>query len=335
MRECLMTCGQKDVCTGDVRMKERGGYMKKFIRNIFLFTVCLSVLLAVYCKLTLEASVKYMGENTKQQIERSFRNAAADDYDCYFLGNSRMYRGINPDLFTGVKAYNFSHDNDSYNQMYYKILYLEKENQDIDYLVIGTDYFQFSVYGDSRNYIYDRIFGLDYMKDYNASVADEIFSDIVYFWKTKRNSAQFIIPYLKGEAASEQINYMKDNGQYVMYGTATDEDTVERYAMIRDLQKEYFEKIVDYCAEKDIELYVVMPPTRDEELASYTKEQMDSFHLMIEETLGERFEGHYLDCSDLPEFKHYSNYTDITHLNSAAADRFSEYLNGALDLKSR
>lgn len=71
MRERLMTCGQKDVCTGDVRMKERGGYMKKFIRNIFLFTICLSVLLAVYCKLTLEASVKYMGENTKQQMKEA------------------------------------------------------------------------------------------------------------------------------------------------------------------------------------------------------------------------------------------------------------------------
>ncbi|MDE6386374.1 MAG: hypothetical protein K2L82_01055 [Lachnospiraceae bacterium] len=309
--------------------------MKKFIRNICIFLACLSVLLTAYCKLTLAASVKYMGENTEQQIERSFRNAVAGDYNCYFLGNSRMYRGINPDMFTGVKAYNFSHDNDSYNQMYYKLLFLEEEKKEIDYLVIGTDYFQFSVYGDSRNYIYDRIFGLDYMKDYHTSIAEEIFSDIVYFWKTKRNSAQFIMPYLKGEAASEQINHLKDNGQYVMYGTATDEDTVERYAIIRDLQKAYFEKIVDYCAAHDIELYVIMPPTRDEELSSYTKEDMDSFDLMIEETLGERFKGHYLNCSDLPEFKHYSNYTDITHLNEEAAERFSEYLNGALDLKSR
>lgn len=309
--------------------------MKKFIINLLIFTACLSALLAAYCKLTLDASVKYMGENTKQQIERSFRNAVTDDYNCYFLGNSRIYRDINPDLFTGVSAYNFAHDNDSYNQIYYKLLYLEKENKKMDYLVIGTDYFQFSVHGDSRNYIYDRIFGLDYMKDYKSSVVDEIFSDIVYFWKTKRNSAQFIIPYLKGEPANEQLNYLKDNGQYVVYGTATDEDTVERCAMILDVQKEYFEKIVDYCAEKDIELYVVMPPTRDEELASYTKEEMDSFHLMINETLGDKFQGHYLDCSNLPEFKHYSNYTDITHLNEEAADRFSEYLNGVLGLKSR
>lgn len=309
--------------------------MKKFIRNIIIFIACLSCLLYAYCELALAASVKYMGENTKQQIERSFRNAVTDDYNCYFLGNSRMYRGINPDLFTGVKAYNFSHDNDSYNQMYYKLLFLEEENKKIDYLVIGTDYFQFSVYGDSRNYIYDRLFGLEYMRDYNSSIADEIFSDIVYFWKTKRDSAQFIIPYLKGESAGENINYLKDNGQYVVYGNATEEDTVDRYYMIREMQERYFLKIIEYCADNDIELYVIMPPTRDEELASYTKEQMDSFDQMIEDALGERFQGRYLNCCDLPEFKHYSNYTDITHLNAEAADRFSEYLNETLGLQSR
>ena len=309
--------------------------MKKFIRNIIIFIACLSCLLYVYCEATLAASVKYMGENTQQQIVRSFQNAAAGDYNCYFLGNSRMYRDINPDLFTGLKAYNFAHDNDSYNQMYYKLLFLQEENKKIDYLIIGTDYFQFSFLGDSRNYIYDRLFGLEYMRDYNASIADEIFSDIVYFWKTKRNSAQFLIPYFKGEPAGENISFLKDNGQYVVYSKATDEDTVDRSGSIMGVQKQYFLKIVEFCEANDIELYVIMPPTRDEELASYTKEQMDSFDRMIEDALGERFMGHYLNCCDLPEFKHYSNYTDITHLNAGAADRFSEYLNETLDLPER
>jgi hypothetical protein len=313
--------------------KGDGGFMKKFIRNLAVFIVCLSCLLFAYCELALAASVKYRGENTKQQIVRSFENASAGDFDCYFMGNSRIYRGINPDLFTGVKAYNFSHDNDSYNQMYYKLLFLEKKDKKIDYLVIGTDYFQFSVYGDSRNYIYDRLFGLDYMKDYNDSVVDEIFSDIMYFWKTKRDCLQFCIPYLKGEPAGDKINYMKDNGQYVVYGVATEADTVERYAFIREIQKEYFVKIVKYCESNDIELYVIMPPTRDEELASYTQEEMDAIDQMIEESLGERFRGNYFNCSDLPAFKHYSNYTDITHLNAEAADRFSEYLNEAIPLQ--
>ncbi len=307
--------------------------MKKFIKNIFILLVCLSVILVSYCRLSLIASVKYMGENTKQQIEKSFYNAVADDYNCYFLGNSRIYRDINPDLFTGVRAYNFAHDNDSYNQMYYKLLYLQRENKKIDYLIIGTDYFQFSVCSDSRNYIYDRLFGIDYMKDYNASILNEIFVDIVYYWKTKRDSVQFCFQYLRREPAGEEINYLKENGQYVVYGMATEEDKVERSGTILDIQKEYFVKIVEHCASNGIELYVVMPPVRDAELVSYSKEEMDSFHFMIKEVLGERFGGNYLNCSDLIEFKHYSNYTDITHLNVRAADRFSEYLNDVLDLK--
>ena len=63
-------------------------------------------------------------ENTAEQIKMSFENSIADNYNCYFLGNSRIYRNINPEMMTTVKAYNFGHDNDSYNQMYYKLLYL-------------------------------------------------------------------------------------------------------------------------------------------------------------------------------------------------------------------
>ena len=136
-----------------------------------------------------------------------------------------------------------------------------------------------------------------------------------------------------GTTTFEMIKYLKENGQYVVYGMATEEDKVERSGTILDIQKEYFVKIVEHCASNGIELYVVMPPVRDAELVSYSKEEMDSFHFMIKEVLGERFGGNYLNCSDLIEFKHYSNYTDITHLNVRAADRFSEYLNDVLDLK--
>lgn len=306
--------------------------MKKFVKKIFIFILCLSFLLYLYCELSQAAVIKYNGENTEQQIEKSFRNAVKEEYNCYFLGNSRIYRDINPDMFTEVNAYNFAHDNDSYNQMYYKLLYLEKEGQEFDYLIIGTDYFQFSFLGDSRNYIYDRWFGIDYMKDYNSSIPDEIFSDILYFWKTKRLSAKFCIPYLMGKPAGKHINYLKDNGQYIAYGEAGKDDTIDRNSNILEIQKQYFQKIVHYCDEKNITFYVVMPPTRDEELAAYTQEELDAFHEILQEVLGENYKKYYIDCSNLEEFKHYSNYTDITHLKEAAADRFSTYLSEELCL---
>ncbi len=309
--------------------------MKKFVSKIIIFILFLFALLWGYCEISRQASTKYCGENTQQQIEKSFENAVKNEYDCYFLGNSRIYRDINPAQFRNFNAYNFAHDNDSYNQMYYKLLYLEEKGQKFDYLIIGTDYFQFSFLGDSRNYIYDRLFGLAYMKDYNSSVVEEVFSDILYFWKTKRASIQYCIPYLRGVPVEGPVNYLKDNGQYIAYGEATREDSIDRSSTILEIQKFYFQKIVSYCEEKEIKLYVVMPPVRDEELVSYTDEEIMAFHDMLQEVLGEQYLDSYIDCSNLLEFKHYSNYTDITHLNEEAADKFSTYLNEEIQLKMR
>lgn len=306
--------------------------MKKFISKIFVFIVCISLILYVYCLVSLRASVKYNGINTVSQLEISFEQAVEKDYECYFLGNSRIYRGINPDKFTGVQTYNFAHDNDNYNQMYYRLLYLLKNNTDFQYLVIGTDYFQFSFLGDSRNYIYDRIFGAEYIRDYNDSPVREFFDNVEQYWKIRRESARFCIPYLRGEPATENIGHLKANGQYIMPGTATPEDTIIRSAHVMEIQYKYFQRIIECCADNNIELYVVMPPARDEELSSYTDEQRTDFDAMIQEALAEHYAGHYINCSDLPEFKHYSNYTDITHLNEEAADAFSEYLNDVFTL---
>ena len=301
--------------------------MKRFVGKIFIFILCISTILYVYCLISLKAGTAYNGINTAGQIKLSFRQAVQNDYDCYFLGNSRIYRDINPDKFTEVDAYNFAHDNDGYNQMYYKLLYLLEENADFQYLVIGTDYFQFSFLGDSRNYVYNRMLGIEYMRDYNDSLVREVFNNAVQYWKIRRETVRFCIPYLRGEYESVDNAYLKENGQYIVPGTATPEDTVTRSINIMEIQREYFEKIIECCVNHNIELYVVMPPARDEELSSYTAEQRADFDAMIEDALAEHYAGHYINCSDLAEFKHYSNYADITHLNEDAADAFSEYLN--------
>ena len=128
--------------------------MKKFLQNVVLFLGIISVLIIAYCYLSTYTSTKYYGPNTAQQIKTSFENAVKEDYDCYILGNSRIYRGINPDRLEKVHAYNFAHDNDTYNQMYYKLVYLLKNNSNIDTVILGTDYFQFSFFSNTRNYIY-------------------------------------------------------------------------------------------------------------------------------------------------------------------------------------
>ena len=61
--------------------------------------------------------------------------------------------------------------------MYYKLQYLLDNGCKVDTLVIGTDYFQFSVFSDSRNYVYDGLLGNDYLRDYNHFFLNEEFNN--------------------------------------------------------------------------------------------------------------------------------------------------------------
>lgn len=281
-----------------------------------------------YWNLATIAGIKYNGLTTEQQIRQSFKNAIKEDYNCYLLGNSRIYRDINPDKLTGVKAYNFGHDNDSYNQMYYKLEYLLAHDKKIETLIIGTDYFQFSFLADTRNYIYCKLFPSEYSQDFENNYTEGFVSSLVTQWSAKKMLWKDCIKYVMDiTPPPNTIRYQKNNGQCIVFGTATPDDTVERDSSVLEIQYEYFEKIVDVCTKNDIELYVIMPPTRDAELENYTEEELKAFDIMINNTLGERYQQNYYNCSRLNGLTDYNNFIDITHLNSDAADRFSEYIN--------
>ena len=97
--------------------------MKKFVIRFSTICIISVLMITIYNSLATASTLKYNGASTAEQINMSFENAVSEEYNCYFLGNSRIYRDINPDVFTTVKSYNFAHDNDSYNQMYYKLLF--------------------------------------------------------------------------------------------------------------------------------------------------------------------------------------------------------------------
>ena len=64
-------------------------------------------------------------------------------------------------------------------------------------------------------------------------------------------------------------------------------------------------------------------PVRDGEMESYTKEDINRFHQVVTTPLSSR--DSYVDMTYLEEFRNYKDYTDITHLNSKVADRFTKY----------
>lgn len=301
--------------------------MKKFIAKTVFLGIIISGFIAIFWHLSTFIGTKYEGDTTASLIETSFRNAIANDYNCYFLGNSRIYRGINPDKFNQVNAYNFAHDNDTYNQMYYKLLYLLNHGQKIEYLVIGTDYFQFSFLSDTRNYIYSKLFPKEYGLDYASGWLETQEKYIFTQWNARKNVLANSLKYILQRGTPEKKNYQKENGQYIAYGTASPDDTANRDSTILDVQYKYYTEIINLCKMKSIKLYVVMPPARNSELSSYTQEEMEAFNRMIEESLGEQNKVNYYNCSQLEGFTDYSNYIDSTHLNKDAADRFSIVLN--------
>lgn len=271
------------------------------------------------------------GINTKEQIEKSFAQAKQSDANIWFLGNSRIYRGIDPSAIKNAKTYNFAHDNDANNQMYYKFLWLEENGCKMDTIIIGIDYFQFCNTSDTRNYVYDYILNEDYAKDYGRSYVHEA-------WNNKKR--EFIS--LQSKGYSTALSYIKRGfkfpnaeglprltqyGQYIYESKAKPDDEVDRKCEIEEMQDRYFRKIIKKCKDESITLYVVMLPVRDNELRSYTEKEIIDFNEMIESVL-DKYGYHdcYFNFSNLPDFKDYTCYTDITHLNSESATRFTEYL---------
>lgn len=295
--------------------------MKKFINNIFwLSIVPISSYMIVCIIIIPDLLEKKMGPNTKTQIIHSFNNIMSTNFDLILLGNSRIYRGVNPDKIK-ISSYNFSHDNDSYNQLYYKLKYLEKKNKDFKYLVLGVDFFQFSVFSDSRNFVYENFFDKNYILDYG----------------NRNNSINQYYSLLKIEHFKSSLNiisgfnkkpaFLRKNGQYIQYNIPMSNDIVKRDATILNTQLNYFELIIEHCKKKNIKVYLCMLPIQKTEKENYTSFQIKKFHSLINNYLDEDVK--LLDYTDNHKINK-NDYLDITHFNELGANRFSEILNNDL-----
>lgn len=295
--------------------------MKKFIMRgiVFVGVLCLIV---NSCMGYISGKVRKLnGPNYEEQIEISIKGVSSEHYETIALGNSRMYRGINPHKLDS-KAYNFAHDNDSFNQIYYKLLYLKKIDKLPKEVLMGVDYFQFSVFSDTRNHVYKRYFDSGYMKDYDFDLNNS-FNNYMTF---TQNRIYLWLDWLQGlkEYNLEEVPYMTDRGQYVLYGVAKENDKVTRESTILPLQENYFEKILEFCEENSIKLNMIMMPTRANELESYSEETIKEFDEYFKSKESENVR--YLNFARDVRFT-LEDYQDKTHLNKDGADKFSEILN--------
>ena len=293
--------------------------MRRFILRILLF-ICPAFAYSIIAILFMPYFLSLSnGPSTKQQIKHSFENASNLEYELLILGNSRTYRGINPERLS-IKSFNFSHDNDSYNQIYYKLKYLIDIEKDIKYLILGIDYFQFSFKSDTRNYVYADFLDREYMNDFEES---SVFVKKMDYYFSNINPKKILSLYPK-----ENKPFLRANGQYIKPGFAKETDTITRDINRLEFQIKYFEKTLSLCDKKGIKVFIVNLPTRQNELNSYTTGEINEFANFISSYVDNK-NVFYLNYSKLEGFN-TEDYTDITHFNEKAANRFSEILNKKL-----
>lgn len=264
---------------------------------------------------------KTEGPRTEAQINKSFNNAKSRKYELIILGNSGTYRGINPDMIN-IPSYNFSHDNDSYDQIYYKLKWLEKNKIKIKYLVLGVDYFQFSFISDSRNYVYAQLLGEKYNDDFKEQSIIDLFLEKSQILKIER--LKYVMNIFKKK---QSTTFLKSNGQYIKPGRAKMTDK-HFYSINRlPVQEKYFKEILNYCSKKNIMVFLVMLPIRQNALINYKENEINEFNKFIRLQTNDNI--YYLDFSHQSSWN-VEDYTDITHLNERAADRFSKQLNDSI-----
>lgn len=172
---------------------------------------------------------------------------------------------------------------------------------------------------DTINEFYGSYFGEEYLKDYPFKV---------YYLDSQLRLLQ---PdrYLK-LLRSEPTPFIKENGQYIKDGDANKNNSGLRSAERNLIQVKYFERILQLSKKNNIQVFLVMPPTRIEELKLYNNKELKDFNLFLGKYLNKE-----LIFFDFSTDESY-NFTDLTHLNREAADKFSKKLNDSIeDFKNR
>lgn len=298
--------------------------MRKFLKEVVFFGALLLVLSIIYYKVCISVLEKY-GMPTEKQIRVQYQNfeREKDSITTLILGNSRLYRGINPYKFSGF-AYNMSQDNDTYNQIYYKLEDALLDCPRLDCIVIGYDYFQFSFFSDTRNYVYSQFLPKEYLSDYGFSPVPEKLQPYIFFL---RNNRFYIGKMLRAIVTKESRGLLSDRGQYIYDNKAKPNDYVERNTEILDIQDKYFNRIVSLVGNTKYKVFFVTLPIRDNEFNNYSKETIEEYNRKIYEVCNQYNNIYYINTSRTKDFLDYNYFQDITHLNAETADRYSQYLN--------
>ncbi len=296
----------------------------------FIFPIGSILFLMLVCNSAL--SKKEYGITMDNQIKQQFDYINKNNYDTIILGNSRLYRGINPELLTG-NCYNFAFDNDSFLECYYKLKYLEKIDKLPKRIILGVDYFEFSFISAGMKNTYDLYFDNEYDEvlnncNYLSFDNEKLSFDLKI---NKRLNTLFIYNYYNAISylyykyilKDSRVSYVSESGQYKIYPQpkAGLGDFLTRSSDILIEQKTAYQKIIKFANEKNIKIIQIMLPLRDIEINCYKTEQKEN----IDNLFASQLNAKYLNFSKHKFFNIY-DFMDDTHLNINGSNKFSSTL---------
>lgn len=270
-----------------------------------------------------------LGPSTSRQIAQAFHQVSSQSYPFVILGNSRMYRDLNPDAMQ-LNAYNFAHDEDSYNHEFFKLKFLEREGRLPPCLILGVDYFMFSELPASRALRYSSFLGPEFLKDYPSSL-DGRFNELMSgtFANTFPDFVRITAHKLSRRSIKPAFS-LRQNGQYVLHSAPVDNHLLirgfsqsrrSRDARRLRVQESYFEKLLSCAKEHSLRVFLVMPPSTSFERHTYDQRAVaeNEAYLLRQVRPGVDYLNYFRDTR-FP----LTDFADTTHLNPEAADRFSK-----------
>lgn len=266
------------------------------------------------------------GPGTGEQIGQAFQRVqTAPAFDTVLLGNSRIYRGLNPERWGN--SYNFAHDGDSWNQMYYKLLHLQQAGKLPRRLVLGLDYFSFSQLDSSRIEFYQKFFPPAFARDYWVAPPPQRFGESLNLagnaWMDRHFFQVFPLLFQPGETVQRTLSA---SGQYRIQADPKRPYLRSVYNPVRrDSRRlpvlvDYFRRSLTLARQQHIPVTLVMPPCNLFERQAYTEANRRDFWSFV---AAEKGQARVISFETDARF-HLRDYQDFTHLKLEAADRFSD-----------
>ncbi len=309
---------------------------KKVILKNGIKAAAFLVVFALLLHLTTEVlRTKWTEDNQDRYVLQNLYDLDEDSLDVLFLGSSQVIYGINPvELYdyAGISAYSLGGSSASLMSNYYWLIEAEK-TQNPSVILLDTS----SLLEEAREYqerkrVDEMKLSLNKLRFIHAltgldSISESFVSYLLLIfkyhsrWSTleAQDFGQGLNPDLayRGYNIAEQCKKGLDYDKMIIDNDDPEEDVRELYSY----QLEYFEKIVDYCRENDIELLLFKTP-------KYSWKGSDAAQV---QTLADQYGLTYLDFNRealLTAFGYNieTDMKDYDHLSALGTDKFSDYL---------